>query len=482
MRRSLLTLLLATSLVSACTASEPLQPSGIEAPSVWSRLRGPSEKSPLMLDEQASIEHEWWKQFGDPALNQLINEALASNKTLLIAEERIEEARAGRMLAQSQLLPQINGTAGIARGNDGLLSGDKPMTFTQAAVEASWEIDLFGRNQARSRSAQAMIESAEARRDATRVALLAEIARTYFDLRNYERQIEITTHNLETQQKTLSLVNDQFEQALASDFDVQRTRAQVATTRAQIPLLRTAYEAALNRLSVLTGNTPGVRDALLKTPQPMAPISDKILVSAPASVLAARPDIRAAERQFSASISDYDAAFAELFPRISLLGLFGIQESGSLSANPWSAGANLVMPLLNFGTIQSQINAADAREQQAFLSYQQTVLLALEDMENALSSYRNETERAQALANAMESTRKAVTLSNQQFTNGYSSLLDVLIAERGALDAESAYIASETKLRKDLVGIYAAAGGGWRAQENGTTPPAAEESNQVTLP
>jgi len=320
---------------------------------------------------------------------------------------------------------------------------------------------LFGKNQARAAQADALLEAEDATQQAVTVSLLAEVARDYFDLRDYERQIDITRQNLESEQKTLELTREQFKGALASDFDVERAGAQVSTTESMLPALQIAYETTLNRLNVLLGHAPGEKDALLQTPETLRPLDQHIVISAPATVLASRPDVKAAERRFAASISARTAATRELFPTISLLALFGAQSTNTMSTNAWNIGSNLTQPILNFGRIRGDIKAADSQKQQAFLSYQETVLEALEDMENALSNYLHETGRNQSLARAVVQNRKAAELARQQYTSGYNGLIDVLVVERNLLDAESSLAASDTKLRKDLVNIYTAAGGGW---------------------
>jgi multidrug efflux system outer membrane protein len=191
-------------------------------------------------------------------------------------------------------------------------------------------------------------------------------------------------------------------------------------------------------------------------------LDHRILIAAPATVLAARPDVRVAERRFAASISAKDAASAELFPDISLTAFFGAQTTTPLSTTPWGGGLNLLQPVLNFGRIQSQIAVTDAQQKQAFLNYQQTVLEALENMENALSGYVRETARNASLAAAVAQNRKAEDLARQQYGNGFTGLLDLLVAQRDLLDAEAGQAASDANLRKDLVAIYTAAGGGWR--------------------
>jgi len=460
--KTTLSVAFAALLIASCATTPPgPQNSDVPVAQSWSQL---AEANPaLVTNASAAVEHDWWRHFGDPTLDALVVEALAGNKSLQIAAARVEEARANRGIARASLFPEITGGASASRGNQGFLTGDRTLNLAEASIDASWEADLFGRNQARTAAAGAILQSEEAAAQAVRVALLAEVARNYFDLRNYERQIVLTEQNLETQRMTLSLTQAQLQGGVSSDFDVQRTAAQVSTTEALLPVLRQAHDAAVNRLNILLGVPPGTRNAVLAAPQELRPLDARVLVAAPATVLAVRPDVRAAERRFAASISAKDAATADLFPTISLTAFFGLQgASGVAGATPWGIGAGLLQPILNFGRIESQIDAADARQRQAFLDYQRTVLEALENMETALSSYLRETTRNVSLSAAVAQDRRAADLARQQYTNGFTSLLDVLVAERDLLAAEANQAASDANLRKNLVAIYTAAGGGWQ--------------------
>jgi len=452
---------LAAVAAAGCTHPVGPQASGVAFEPRWQTLAPAQEHADLIVsNDEAKTDQQWWTHFHDPALDALIGEALAGNKSLAIARARVEEARAARLEAQSALAPQVNAVASSERGNRGLLTNDKSVTVNQAALSAAWEVDLFGRNQARTAQATAILQSTQASEQAVRVALPSEVARTYFELRNLDRQIELTTGNLETQRKTLRLVEAQQRGALVSNFDVQRAAAQTSDTESRVPTLRATRDAASNRLSTLLGRAPGtLQQAVAAAPQPA--LDARIVVSAPAAVIATRPDVRAAERRFAASISARKAAVAELFPNISLTALFGVQNATPFSSTPWGIGAGLVQPVLNFGRIRSQIDAADARQTQAYLTYQQTVLDALEDMESAMSAYLNEQSRNASLAAGVEQTRRAAELARAQYRFGYVGLLDVLVAERDLLNAESQQAASDTSLRVGLVRIFAAAGGGW---------------------
>ena len=446
-------------LLAACTTPEAVQESKISTPDAWTRL-SKSEAS-LASTGAADIEQSWWKSFNDPALDRLIGRALENNKNLKVAAARVAEAEAGLSGSKANLMPDISGSGDITRGNQGYATSNRSVTIKEGYVQASWELDLFGKNQARVRQAGALAQSQEAQRQAVMVSLLADVARTYIDLRNDQEQIRITKANLETQRKTLDLINAQRLGALSSQLDVSRSTAQVATTSAQLPALQAAYETALNRLNLLLGETPGTLDSELTAPQGLPALKQTVLVAAPAKVLGNRPDVRAAERQFAASISAKDAATKEFFPTVSLAGLFGVQDSSYFYARPWSGAASLTTPIFDFGRIEAGIDAADARQQQAFFTYQETVLEAVTDMEDALSFYLHDNSRQHDLAIAAEQNKKSVDLATQQYRAGYSGLLDLLVAQQSELDAESSLATSEAQLRKDLVHIYAAAGGGW---------------------
>ncbi len=448
--------LLTTTMLAACVDVPGPQESQIAAPDFWN-----STKS-VQGVQATEIDQSWWAHFDDPVLNGLVSEALENNKNLQIAQQRVAAARADREFARSALFPQLNATADASRGNQGYYSGNKTVGLADANLSASWELDLFGRNQAATAQAAALIAAAEADRDAVRVGLLAELARNYFDLRHDQRQIALTRQNLATQQDTLRVTRVQLQGAIASEFDVQRAAAQVSTTEALIPSLQSAEDAARNRITSLLGLKPGSKDAVLGQDAVLKPLDQHILIAAPAVVIAARPDVRAAERRFAASISAKDVATRALLPDISLTALFGQQTATPFSSTPFSVGGSLVLPILNFGRLESRIDAADAQQKQAFLTYQQIVLEALENMENVLSAYLHEAQRNAALTSAEAQNRKAVDLARRQYSAGYVSLLDVLVAERSLLDAQSAKTGSDLAMRVDLANVYAAAGGGWR--------------------
>lgn len=457
--------------LTACIKPVNFQESGIETPETWKTVWNES----LVVDDCAEVEQEWWHNFDDRALDAFISRALMNNITLAIAGTRIEEARAARLSSFSVLMPQITLNADAQRGNQGLYTLDKPLSYEDVTIQANWELDLFGKNQERLAANVALVQNEVILRQGVIVSLLAEVARNYFDFRKFQEQLAITEENLATQKRTLELTIAQFQDAYASDFDIQRAAAEVSSTEARIPTLQIALELARNRLDVLLGSTPGENDDLFAIQEPLKPLDPQIVIAAPATVLGTRPDVRAAERSFAASISTFYAAKKEWFPTISLVSFFGFQalQDFKHSDQPsvlhhlirtWNVAGTLTQPLINFGRIEADIKAAGARKEQAYLEYQETVLEALENMENALASYLFETLRNTSLTNAANHNRKALELADQQYMNGYTNLLDVLVVQRNALESESVEAESNYNLRKNLVNIYTAAGGGWACQ------------------
>jgi NodT family efflux transporter outer membrane factor (OMF) lipoprotein len=463
-------MLMVVAVLSSCAHALPYQSSGIAPPSFWNRITHYGNKSYVDLnsivitDESAQVEQYWWKHFDDSTLDELIKEAVQNNKNLGVARARVIEARSNVEYGQASQLPEIDGDVTPSRGYSAGGLETKPIGLVDAQVQATWDIDIFGRNLPQLSQVKEILQYADASRQAVLVGLLAELGRDYFDLRNYQEQIDITSKNLDIQKKTLDLIKAQQRGAIASDFDVERASAQVSTTESKLPQLRSAYQLMLNQINVLLGELPGTKDDFIGARQVLKPLDQQIIIAAPATVLANRPDVKAAERNFAASISNRQHAFKQFFPDISLLSYYGVERSNSLTATPWSVGLDIVEPLIDFGRIKSQLNAADAQGREAFLTYQETVLEAMEEMENDLTSYKNEVIRNGLLRNSVEQNRRAQDLARQQFKSGFIALLDLLVAQSNVLAAESDLADSDTALRKDLVNIYTASGGGWQVE------------------
>jgi NodT family efflux transporter outer membrane factor (OMF) lipoprotein len=336
----------------------------------------------------------------------------------------------------------------------------------QIGFDARWELDLFGGVRRAVEAAEADIDTALAEHQAVLVTLLGEVARNYLELRGAQAQLAITRDNLAAQQDTLDLSRIRFQAGLSSDLDVARAEAQVATTAAQIPTLERQTRQAIHRLGVLLGQGPGTLMAALSSTAPVPPPPPEVAVGLPAALLQRRSDIRRAERALAAATARIGVATADLYPRLALTGMLGLQsmqlsDLSQTASQFWAFGPSIRWPLFDAGRIRANIRVHDARQEQALIRYEQTVLTALEEVENALVAYRQEQVRQRSLAAAMAAHRRAVTLANELYTKGLSDFLTVLEAQRSLLAAESQLVQSNAALASHVVALYKALGGGW---------------------
>lgn len=451
-------------LISACSVGEDYEKPALELPASWSAIKAEEtnlvEESAISESETAIKSTEkWWEKFHDAKLNELISTAEAANNDLNIAKMRVLEARANEDSTDSNFYPQIDAVASITREKLNDITGSKPSTFKQAGLSGNWDIDVFGRNRRLNEAANANIEASMAEHDNAYIVLVAEVARNYILYRGYQQQYLITQRNIELQSSTMDSAIEQRRAGAVSDLDVTRASAQVKSSEARLPQIRTASYACITRLMTLTNQPYSKIYELLNENAPIPEAQQHEIVATPIEAIRNRPDIVAAERRLAEATALKASAFAGYFPRLSLDGFIGFSDSSLFgSASPWTFGANALMPILNFGRISSQVDVADARKMQAFYNYRQVTLLAIEDVENALVSYVNEIKRAEKLAEVVESQKKSASIAREQYTSGVTTQLDVLTAERGLLDAESEYTTSQTSIAEKLVVLYRALG------------------------
>ena len=420
------------------------------------------------------IDKEWWKNFDDPTLNDLLAKALAGNLDIKIALARIKEARATRLGVIAGQLPEIDATGDAKRSknsqNSVSIGGGKPYNAFSVGFDASWEADIFGGRRA-IEAADATLEAAQESVHDVEVTLLGDVASGYVAVRNYQNQIMVAEDNLKAQRDTLALTTSRSNAGLVSNIDVTQAQALVQTTESSIPTLRASMRGALHSLEILLGEQPGALKSVMEQTRPVPISAHEVVMGAPADVVRNRPDIRQAERQLAAATAIQGVALSEMYPKISLTSLFGLgskQTSNLLtgSSNTWSLGAGALLPLLDFGRIRSDINIADARQEQAFLTYQKTVLNALKEVENALVTYTQEKERLALVAKSVASQKTAAELIDMRYRKGLTSFLNVLDAKRSLYTAQIAEAESRAALSTDLIVLYKALGGGWSLNTN----------------
>lgn len=464
----------------------------------------------------------WWESFNDPELDSLINRAVRANIDLRVAESRVREARSQLQIQRAAIYPNVNSDASYNRqrftktgffiptgagGTPRTLSGTNGTVGTtgtlnrtpairrdaaggasnssglasafskteidtfQGGFDASWELDVFGgvrRNvEAAGADEQASIES---RRD-TLVSLLAEVARNYIDVRGVQRELQIADENIKSQTDTLELTRSRFKAGLATDLDVARAEAQLATTRATVPGSETALQQGIHRISVMLDQDPADLEKELTRVAPIPLPPPNVPVGIPSQLLRRRPDIRRAERQLAAANARIGAATADLFPRFSLTGSLGLASGsfhniGRLDSAYYSIGPSVSWPIFDAGRIRANIDVQSERQVQAAGNYEAAVLDSLEDVENALVGYGQEQARHRDLQVAAEANRRAVQLATQLYEKGLTDFLTVLDAQRNLFAAEDNLVQSDRALSNDIVALYKALGGGWESFES----------------
>jgi NodT family efflux transporter outer membrane factor (OMF) lipoprotein len=433
------------------------------------------------VDTQPAELTQWWSEFKDPLLDSLVERAVKANLDLRMAEARIREARAALGVADADLWPTVGVAGSYSRNRS---SENAVGSRTQGAVtapsggrqleqdlfrtgfDAGWEIDVFGGARRRIEAAQANVDfSIEDRRDVL-VTLLGDVAKNYIDLRGFQGRLAVAQANLRAQQETLRLTEIRFDAGLASDLEVAQAEGQVGATAAQIPILQSGLKQAMYRLDLLLGAQPGSFAEEIAKEAPIPALPPQARVGLPAELLRRRPDIRRAERQLAAATAQVGAATADLYPKLFLIGTFGLQ---SISASDWftgqsrfwSIGPTITWPVFDAGKIRANIEIRNAQQEQALRLYEKSVLAALADVENALVNYGNEQIRYRSLVDAVAANRRAVAMANELYTRGLIPFLNVLDAQRSLYSAESDLTQSEATMASNLVALYKALGGGW---------------------
>ena len=455
-------LLLSGVLLSGCVVGPRYQEPTPGAPSRFASATNGSTSG--VVDEG------WWKKLNDPQLNSLIRQMQADNLDLKVSEARLREARALWRQARFDLVPTVTSDAGYTNTRVSKAKGlfGKPVSteLHDIGLDASWELDLYGRVRRSVEAARATEEGLAAQRDALLVDLRSEMAVNYLLVRGGQAQLEVASENAKNQQDSLRVADASLKGGRGTQLDVARARAQWNNTLATMPQLQTGIAQSIHRLAVLCGIPPSVLREKLDAPKPLPTPPARIALSKPAEVLRHRPDIRVAERNLAAATARVGIATADLFPRVTFNGSIGLEgqtfsDLGKAGNGAYSFGPRLTWAAFDLGRVKQQIAAAGARADAALATYQQTVLEALEEAENALTAYERERQRLQYLREASKSAEEAAKLARERYRDGVASFLDVLEAERVALSSQSDVVASQTKVATAWVAVYKSMGGGW---------------------
>jgi multidrug efflux system outer membrane protein len=445
--------------ISSCALGPDYQRPELPVPPAWRELP-PGEAESL-------ANTPWWELFRDPVLLELIRTALSENRDLKLATERLEEARIRQGFVRADALPQLTATAGAARvqpSAKGLIAApdapDRPLYVAQAAV--SWELDIFGRVRRASEAQRALfLATAHARRGVV-LALVGDVARAYVELRDFERRLEIARRTLASRLDALKVARDRFEGGLTGELDLRQAEAESHRTQSLVYGFEVAVAQKENELALLLGRSPGPLGREGGLPE----LSAEVPPGLPSELLERRPDICQAEELLHAATADIGQARALLFPRLALTGSYGWESTdlgdvGTRPAQAWSLAANLLQPIFQGGRNRRRIEIAESRQRQALYAYEQTVLLALREVEDSLVGHRKATEQRPSEGRRVEAERHVLELAELRYRGGVSAYLEVLDAQRSLLGAELEERRAVRDHLVSLIRVYKALGGGW---------------------
>lgn len=420
-------------------------------------------------------ESGFWRRFDDPLLSELVDASLQSNHDLRIGLARLDQARA--LARQSRLDRWPTVTARSAAGESrasvdqapGLAAAQRDVDSYDVGLRAAWELDFFGRIRRGVQAQRAESDAAAADLATLQVAVAAEVAQAYFDLRGRQAQLAVARGNAANQASALDLATARLDAGRGTQFDTARAQALLESTRSRIPALEADVAVAMHRLAVLTGRSPDALVASLQAIQPLPVLQDPVAAGAPSDLLRRRPDVASAESRLEAATARVGVATADLFPRFTLGALLGSQaaDAGALFGRDSESGQvtlGVDWSFLDRGRVRARIAAAEAGADENLARYEQTVLLALEETENALVRYRRARTELEHLHSAAEAGRRGAELARLRFEGGLVDFLDVLDAERARLDAEDQQALGQARTAKALVAVYRALAGGWPGQ------------------
>lgn len=497
-RLSLTALLAFILMFWGCTVGPTYQPPQVAMPKsfgaaadVTPTTRPATQPSTLPVDLA-----RWWEALGDPELDKLVQQAVRSNFDLRLAASRLQEARAieyaitGGVFAGVGNAPGVEVNAGAGRGSGSdSTRGRVPSLLTSATntkglqeitqvvgFDAGWELDLFGHYRHLVEASQADVEAVAEARNEILITLVADLVRAYADVRSFQYRLDVARQNLATQQRTLDLVRVRLNRQLSSELEVALAQRELSTTLSRIGPLEASLGAAKRRVAVLLGQFPEDLKAELDKPQLLPSTPPQVAAGMPVDLLRRRPDIRRFEREMAASTARIGIATADLFPRVSVTAGVGIQGQG-LGREPeknryiYSIGPSLYWPILDFGRLDAVVQAQDFHTQQALLRYQQGVVTAVQEVDDALSNYAGQQDSLAQLGNAVASSKRAEALAQQRYDIGLTDFLNVLDAERQLFDLQDQYAVAQANVVREFVALYKALGGGWEGYAAPAAPP-----------
>jgi outer membrane protein, multidrug efflux system len=469
-----LTVLCLTVFVGGCTTVGPnYTPPPLQTPAEWKEAVGIPNAAPG-LEQKA-----WWMDLNDPVLDELMEKAEKSNLNIEQARLRIVQARAEFKGTEAGNKPKLNGAASISRSKEsentaGTGTGGDTSTIYRPGFDATWEIDVFGGVRRSLEAANARMEASVEDLHDTQLTLLGDVASYYVQLRASQQQLAITRRNLAAQAETADVTRERFRSGLTTYLDVAKAEAQKTTTAADIPSYESTIKKSIHRLSILTGQAPGSLNEQLDKALAFPSCNGIVAVGLPSELLTRRPDLRRAERKLAAASADIGIATADLYPKFDLTLGLGLNSNTasrltSLSSGYWSLAPEVSALLFDGGKTRASIDGKQAVYDEILAAYKSAFLSALEDVENALSSYAAEQTKRHTLAESVRANKESVALAEECYRKGLTNFLDVLDAQRSLYSAQINLSKSDADVLTYFISLNKALGGGWRATDSRIT-------------
>ncbi len=417
------------------------------------------------------LDSPFWMELGDSTLIALVREALKENPDVRVAHSRLRSARASRKLSAFDFAPTVTASAGVSRQRlsiaqlPGLSVQPPEQDLWDGGFDASWELDIFGRITQNVRAQGAFAQAAEEDLGDVQLSLAAEVARTYFELRGAQSELEVARRNAENQRRTVALTKERLDAGRGTAFDTERAKAELSLTLAATPEIEARIAASQYRIAVLLGRSPRDLPPALAASGELPPLPDVVNVGSPRQLVRRRPDVISAERQLAARSMIVSAAQREYLPRFSIGASAGYTSAsldglGNTGTTRYVVGPVISWPFLNLGRVGTRVEGAKAEEDAARAQYQSAVLGAVEEAETSIVTYERARARLRDLSDAVQASRHALELAQLRFEEGVTDFLQVLDAQRTLLSAENQLAVGRTTAATALVALYKAVGGG----------------------
>ena len=478
--------------LTGCTVLGPdFKPPEWASPASWFTPERPAVARVAAVPVEEKVDPNWWSQFGDPQLTALVRMVAEQNLDVQLASIRLEQARYQVAITTSAESPAINAggsylrqkssrygiltatqpTASNASGTAAGVTGSPtrrfdPYDIFQGGFDASWELDLWGKVKRSVEAAEASAESVAELRRGILLTSIAEVARTYIALRGTQAQLRIARDNLRIAEQSLGLTRQRAAGGMTTDLDVENASAQLRRTAAEVPLIQQREAGLINGLSLLLGQGPATLRSQLETVRSVPPVPRRVPVGVPSELVRRRPDIRQVEAELHAATANIGVAQAAFYPSFRLGGSLGLQSLQpynlfNLAATTFAVGPSLTIPIFEGGRLRANLNLQEARQREAALMFQKTVLTAWHEVDNALTAFQAEQARRDQLVQAVGNSQRALTLAQSRYEQGVADFLTVLDAQRLLLGTQQELQISTTNVSQNLVALYKALGGGW---------------------